>query len=99
MAFHGSAYELNINTLGEARGWFQLPGAKPSHIVDNDFGVTVGGPIIRDKLFYFAGYEGDRTRQGYGGVVSVPTPTMLSGNLFRSRRQHGRRRNCRESAL
>jgi hypothetical protein len=81
-SFHGSAYELNITNFGEARGFFQLVGAKPSHIVDNDFGATVGGPLIKDKLFYFGSYEGDRTRQGFGGVVSIPTPTMLSGNMF-----------------
>ena len=56
-SLHGSAYELNITNFGEARGFFQLVGAKPSHIADNDFGVTIGGPLIRDKLFYFGSYE------------------------------------------
>src|SRR6185437_15984873 len=42
----------------------------------------LGGPIIRNKLFYFGSYEGDFTRQAYNGIVSIPTPTMLSGDMF-----------------
>jgi len=81
-AFHGSAYELNITNAGEARDFFQPAGQKPPHFVDNDAGVTVSGPILRNKLFYFGSYEGDFTRQAYSGLVSIPTPAMLSGNMF-----------------
>jgi Carboxypeptidase regulatory-like domain/TonB dependent receptor len=78
---HGAFYEYNINNATEARSFFQLPTQKAAHLVDNDTGGWVSGPIIRDKLFYFAGYEGDYIHQGYAGIISVPTPQMLSGDL------------------
>jgi hypothetical protein len=80
-AIHGAFYEWNITNATEARSFFQLPTQKAAHLVDNDTGGWVGGPIIRDKLFYFAGYEGDYIHQGYAGIISVPTPQMLSGDL------------------
>ena len=72
---HGAFYEYNINNATESRTFFQLPTQKAPHLVDNDTGGWVSGPIIRDKLFYFAGYEGDYIRQGYTGTISVPTAT------------------------
>jgi Carboxypeptidase regulatory-like domain/TonB dependent receptor len=78
---HGVFYEYNINNATESRSFFQLPTQKAAHLVDNDTGGWISGPIIRDKLFYFAGYEGDFILQGYAGVISVPTPQMLSGDL------------------
>jgi hypothetical protein len=80
-SFHGAFYEYNINNATEARSFIQLPTAKPAHLVDNDTGGWASGPIIRNKLFYFGGYEGDFIHQGYPGIISVPTPQMLSGNL------------------
>jgi Carboxypeptidase regulatory-like domain/TonB dependent receptor len=80
-SIHGSAYELNINSWTEAKAYFQpLTQPKPPHLVDNDTGVTLGGPIIRDKLFYFGSYEGDFYIQALNGYVSVPTPAMLQGD-------------------
>jgi hypothetical protein len=80
-SIHGGFYEYNINNATESRSFFQPTTQKAAHLVDNDTGGYVGGPIIRDKLFYFAGYEGDYIRQGYAGIISVPTPQMLSGDL------------------
>jgi len=82
-ALHGSAYLNNVNNVGEALPFFKSVGqTKPPHIVDNDFGVSLGGPLIKDRLFYFSSYELDLTRQGYSGVISIPTPAMLSGDMF-----------------
>lgn len=78
---HGALYEYNINNATEARNFFQPVGQAAPHLVDNDVGGWLGGPIIRDKLFYWGGYEGDFTRQGMNGIIAVPTPTMLSGDL------------------
>ena len=83
-SIHGSAYEQNVNNATEARGYFQLPGQKAPHLVDNTAGVSVGGPIFRNKLFYFGSYEGSFTRAGLSGVISVPTQAMLSGDLSAS---------------
>jgi hypothetical protein len=80
-SFHGAFYEYNINNATESRGYFQPVGQKPAHLVDNDTGGWASGPIIRNKLFYFGGYEGDYIHQGYAGIISVPTPQMLSGDL------------------
>jgi hypothetical protein len=80
-SIHGSAYELNINSWTEAKAYFQpLTQPKAPHLVDNDVGVTLGGPIIKDKLFYFGSYEGDFYIQALNGNVSVPTPAMLAGD-------------------
>ena len=78
---HGAFYWYNITSATEARNFFQPPSQKVPHLVDNDTGGWIGGPLIPNKLFYWAGYEGDFTEQGYAGLISVPTPQMLSGNL------------------
>src|SRR5262245_30360275 len=61
-AIHGSAFAFNDYTALRARNFFNT-GAKPKN-VNNVDGVTVGGPIVKNKLFYFAGWEGNRERQG-----------------------------------
>lgn len=83
-SIHGSAYEQNVNNYTEARNFFQPVGQKAPHLVDNTAGVSVGGPIFRDKLFYFGSYEGDFTRAALNGIVSVPTQAMLSGDMSAS---------------
>jgi hypothetical protein len=80
-SFHGAFYEYNINNATESRQFVQPANQPPAHLVDNDTGGWASGPIIRNKLFYFGGYEGDFIHQGYAGLISVPTPQMLSGNL------------------
>jgi hypothetical protein len=78
---HGAFYEYNVTNATEARNFFQPATQGPPHLVENDTGGWISGPIIRNKLFYFGGYEGDFIEQGYPGIISVPTPQMLSGNL------------------
>ncbi len=80
-SFHGAFYEYNITNATEARNFFQPVGQAVPHLVDNDAGGWASGPIIRNKLFYFGGYEGDYLRQGLNGTISVPTATMLAGDL------------------
>jgi hypothetical protein len=78
---HGAFYEYNITNATEARNFFQPVNQGPPHLVENDTGGWISGPIIPNKLFYFGGYEGDFINQGYPGIISVPTPQMLAGNL------------------
>lgn len=68
--FHGSAYEFLRNNAMDARNFFQ-PTVSP--LKRSQFGGSVGGPIRKNKLFWFAGYEG--TRQNSGNDYSIPVPS------------------------
>ncbi len=71
--FHGSVFEYFRNDKLDARNYFNpRPAVKPSFRL-NQFGASFGGPIIRDRLFFFANYEGVRQRQGVVQNVFVPT--------------------------
>jgi hypothetical protein len=81
---HGSAFEYLANRDLAAYQWSAnrlLP--KPQYI-DNQFGGTIGGPIKKDKLFYFLSYQGTRLSQGNAVQTEVPTAAMKSGNLSAS---------------
>jgi hypothetical protein len=76
-AFHGNAFEFFRNTALDARGYFDPTRATFNQ---NQFGGTLGGPIRRDKIFFFADYQGTRTTQGVStGNISVPTLAERSG--------------------
>lgn len=83
---HGSAYDYHTNQHLKARPYF-LPftQGKEKRVI-NQFGGTVGGPVIKDKLFYFAAFEGTFDRQGAFTIGSVPTPLMHQGNFSESSR-------------
>jgi Carboxypeptidase regulatory-like domain len=77
--FHGGAFEFLRNQDLNAKNWF-------SHVVDplrrNQFGGSVGGPILRDKLFFFANYQGTRASSATSGnVIFTPTAAMLKGDF------------------
>jgi hypothetical protein len=78
--FHGAAYEYNRPTLTVANDWFnkasQVGAGEPNippKLIRNSFGGAVGGPIFKDKLFFFGNYEG--TRQAENQIVSQTAPT------------------------
>jgi Carboxypeptidase regulatory-like domain/TonB dependent receptor len=78
-AFHGNAFEFLRNTDLDARNYFS-----PTRGVfrQNQFGGTFGGPIRRDKVFFFADYQGTRQTQGVDtGNISVPSNADRTGNL------------------
>ncbi len=78
-AFHGSGFEFLRNTDLDARNFFS-PGR--GFYRQNQFGGTVGGPIKRNKIFFFADYQGTRTNQGIDtGLIAVPSLADRSGNL------------------
>jgi hypothetical protein len=82
-AVHGAGFAYNIDSAFEANNWFANASgiSKPPHLVDNNVGGNMGGPILRNKLFYFGSYEGDYLRQANSGVFSIPNQLTLSGNF------------------
>jgi hypothetical protein len=77
--FHGSAYEYLKNDALDARNFF-APSNLPLRY--NEFGATLGGPIIRDKLFFFVDYQGIRTSTSSPAVdYLVPNAAFRSGDL------------------
>ena len=71
-SFHGSAYEYFRNDVLDARQVLQNTGAKPA-LRQNQFGGSIGGPIFKDKTFFFGDYEGLRQIAGVTYSSSVPT--------------------------
>jgi hypothetical protein len=79
--FHGTAYEFLRNTDLNAIGFFQPTGGVQPTLQRNQFGVTIGGPFIKNKLFFFADYEGYRQLQRYLNFDSLPSVTDRAGIL------------------
>jgi outer membrane receptor protein involved in Fe transport len=78
-ALHGNVYEYFRNKVLNAQGF--LNTVKPQ-FNQNQFGGTLGGPIKKDRTFFFTSYEGRRVRQGISGeVVAVPTPSEVAGDF------------------
>lgn len=71
--FHGSVYEFIRNDRMDARNFF---AARKDKLRLNQFGATAGGPIIRNKLFFFTGWEGVRERRGRQISGEVPTESL-----------------------
>src|SRR6185295_17178908 len=78
-AFHGDLFEFVRNNAFNARDFFAV---KNDGLKRNQFGGTIGGPIQRDKMFFFAGYQGTTIRQTPTDAATfVPTPQMLTGDF------------------
>ncbi len=89
---HGSAFEFLRNDRLDARNFFNLnqtnpftgaeiPGTARPEYRRNQFGGYIGGPIKKNKMFVFGGYEALRERKGLTSVDTVPTPRMLQGDF------------------
>ena len=77
--FHGSGFEFLRNTALDSRSYFSASRAQYDR---NQYGGTVGGPVVRDKVFFFADYQGTQMAQGIEtGLISVPSLADRSGNL------------------
>ncbi len=85
--FHGALYEDNRNDLGEANDWFlkrtQLANGQPNRpgkLIRNVFGGAIGGPIKKDRMFFFFNYQGTRLAQAATSIVrTIPTQTLRDG--------------------
>jgi hypothetical protein len=87
-SIHGSVYEYHRPSFTVANDYFNkqaelaagLPNI-PGHILRNTFGATIGGPLKKDRLFYFAAYEGQRTADTTQVTREVPTQSLRDGFL------------------
>jgi hypothetical protein len=77
--FHGSLFEFLRNTDFDSRGFFS---PERSTFQQNQFGGTVGGPIRKNKIFFYGDYQGQRTIQGLEtGLITVPSLANRTGNF------------------
>jgi carboxypeptidase family protein/TonB-dependent receptor-like protein len=74
-SFHGSAYAFGRDSAWDARNYFNPIGQPKLPLQLENFGGTVGGPIFKDRLFFFAGYEGRRDLIGNSFGISIPQTT------------------------
>src|SRR4029079_12517177 len=81
---HGSAFEFLRNAALDARNFF-APASQPKpKYIRNQFGGSIGGPLKKDRTFFFADYEGTRSREGITRITNVPTALERSGNFSQS---------------
>lgn len=83
--FHGSVFEFHRNGKLDARNFFAPSGESKPKYIRNQFGGSLGGPINRDSTFFFADYEGTRSREGITRVSNVPTLLERQGNFSQTR--------------
>ena len=77
--FHGDVYEFFRNDKLDGRNAFDFLGRQLYQ--QNQFGATFGGPIVKDRTFFFGDYEGLRIRQAIPQLLLLPTPAMRAGDF------------------
>lgn len=78
--FHGSLYEYHRNDKFAANDWFNnKTGVERPKLLRNNFGGAIGGPIVKNKAFFFFNYEGFREAKGDPTVREVPLPSLGQG--------------------
>ena len=75
---HGTAYGFYRDTIFDARNFFNPVGTAKTPRSLKQFGGTLGGPVVKDKFFFFGGYEGQRYRVGNSGLEASPAMVSLS---------------------
>lgn len=78
-SIHGSVYEFFRNDHLDAKNFFDLANRSKPSFQQNNFGFSVGGPVKKDKTFWFLAYEGLRVRQGQTVLSSLPTSDQRNG--------------------
>ena len=80
--FHGTAWEFFRNARLDARNYFAPANEAAPRYQRNQFGAVLGGPIRRNRTFFFGDYEGTRVREGITQITNVPTAAERSGAAF-----------------
>ena len=83
-SLHGSAYEFFRNAALDARNFFAPPDQGDPKYQRNQFGFALGGPIVKNRTFFFVDYEGSRVREGITRVTNVPTLAERNGDFSQS---------------
>ena len=78
---HGSAYYFSRNSAFDARNYFDPTPQRAAALIMHEFGVSIGGPIKKDKWFYFVNYEGIRDKVGNPGVYDSPVTVSLASQM------------------
>ncbi len=79
--FSGTAYEFLRNSALDAKNFFDDPDRKIPPYRQNQFGASLGGPVRRDRTFFFTNYEGLRIRQSLTNTTLLPTAAMRQGDF------------------
>lgn len=82
---HGSVFEFLRNSALDAKNYFDRPNEKIPPFRRNQFGATIGGPVVKNKLFYFGNYEGLRELKALTRTSTVPVAEWRNGNLSQRR--------------
>jgi carboxypeptidase family protein len=82
--FHGTAYEFLRNQVFDARNFFAPADQPDPRYRRNQFGFSLGGPIVKDRTFFFGDYEGARSREGITRLANVPTARERVGDFSQS---------------
>ncbi len=81
-SIHGSVFEFNRNDAFSANTYFNNKNDLPRDTLKrNQYGFAVGGPLKKDKVFWFASYQGQKQTAGHSLALSTFTPEMLAGNF------------------
>ena len=81
---HGSAFEINNNQEYNARNYFLKAGTAKPDAIYNNYGATLGGPIFKNKLFYFVSLDATAQKQVVNGTYTVPTRCSTRRAIFQA---------------
>ena len=80
-AFHGSLFEYHYNEHMKARDYFRPPGQEKGEYTQNRLGGTIGGPILKNRLFFFSSFGGIYQRESGSSILSLPPASARAGDF------------------
>ncbi len=79
--FHVALFEFLRNNKFDARNFFNIDSEPQTQLRNNQFGGSLGGPLVRNKTFFFVNYEGQRERVGLNSTARIPDPREIQATL------------------